>query len=201
MMTQEQAEVYTGLGRNSLTNFARQIGARRKVGRTVLYDRKVIDAALDTMNEEQQVLDDTTIREEQDDKNMENSAEDIVWYQVKTPGRGIKVSYDTDIVIKIVDRKSRKHSALVFHFANEGYCELKNYDYARFSVPNNGRLIVQGCSSDEQPSYKLQKTNTSIRFEAQIHPEYIEMYRPFIGEHKILKDKPGHVYIKSAPTA
>ena len=52
MLTQKQAEVYTGLGRNSLTDFARRIGARRKVGRTVLYDRHVIDAGLDALPED-----------------------------------------------------------------------------------------------------------------------------------------------------
>ena len=52
MLTQKQAEVYTGLGRNSLTDFARRIGARRKVGRTVLYDRVILDAGLDALPED-----------------------------------------------------------------------------------------------------------------------------------------------------
>ena len=52
MLNQKQAETYTGMGRNSLTEFARKIGARRKVGRTVLYDRSILDAGLDTLPED-----------------------------------------------------------------------------------------------------------------------------------------------------
>ena len=53
MLTQKQAETYTGLGRNSFTAWAIEIGARVKFGRTVLYDRKIIDAVLDAMNSTQ----------------------------------------------------------------------------------------------------------------------------------------------------
>lgn len=52
MLTQKQAQMYTGLGRTSLTEFARRIGARRKVGRTVLYDKKILDAGLDMLQED-----------------------------------------------------------------------------------------------------------------------------------------------------
>lgn len=51
MLRQKQAETYTGLGRSSLEVFAEKIGARRKIGKAVLYDRNVIDAALDAMPE------------------------------------------------------------------------------------------------------------------------------------------------------
>ena len=49
LLTQKQAETYTGMGRTALTAFVAGIGARRKVGRRVLYDKRVIDAALDAM--------------------------------------------------------------------------------------------------------------------------------------------------------
>ena len=52
MLNQKQAENYTGMGRNSLTEFSRRIGARRKVGRTVLYDRVILDAGLDALPED-----------------------------------------------------------------------------------------------------------------------------------------------------
>ncbi len=52
MLTQKQAQMYTGLGRTSLTEFALRIGARRKVGRTVLYDKKILDAGLDMLQED-----------------------------------------------------------------------------------------------------------------------------------------------------
>ena len=49
MLTQKQAETYTGMGRTVLNTFATDIGARRKIGRKVLYDKRVIDAALDAL--------------------------------------------------------------------------------------------------------------------------------------------------------
>lgn len=52
MLTQKQAEIYTGMGRTVLNSFASDIGARRKIGKKVLYDKRVIDAALDSMTEE-----------------------------------------------------------------------------------------------------------------------------------------------------
>lgn len=52
MLNQKQAEAYTGMGRNSLIEFSKRIGARRKIGRMVLYDRTVIDAGLDALPNE-----------------------------------------------------------------------------------------------------------------------------------------------------
>lgn len=50
MLDQKQAEAYTGMGRTSLTSWATKIGAKRKFGRLVRYDREVIDAAFDAMD-------------------------------------------------------------------------------------------------------------------------------------------------------
>ena len=50
LRTQRQAEQYTGMGRTSLTGFAQRIGARKKFGRAVLYDRHIIDEYLDKMD-------------------------------------------------------------------------------------------------------------------------------------------------------
>lgn len=43
--------VYTGLGRTQARQFMDQIGATRKFGGRVLFDKTVIDAALDKMGE------------------------------------------------------------------------------------------------------------------------------------------------------
>ncbi|MGI6095026.1 MAG: polyprenyl synthetase solanesyl diphosphate synthase [Lachnospiraceae bacterium] len=43
--------VYLSLGRNRGIEFAKSIGAERKIGRRCLYDKKVIDEALDAMTE------------------------------------------------------------------------------------------------------------------------------------------------------
>ena len=48
----EQAIAYTGRGRTNFKKWAAQIGATRRFGRSVRYDRKVIDAALDAMSNE-----------------------------------------------------------------------------------------------------------------------------------------------------
>ena len=57
MLSQKQAEEYTGMGRNTLAEFAGKVGARRKIrrkiGKKVLYDKRVIDAALDGMNSDE----------------------------------------------------------------------------------------------------------------------------------------------------
>lgn len=42
--------VYLGLGRNRGVEFAKSVGAERKIGRRCLYDKKVIDNALDGMD-------------------------------------------------------------------------------------------------------------------------------------------------------
>lgn len=52
MLSEKQARMYTGLGRTTLTEFARRIGARRKIGRTVLYDKQILDAGLDQLQED-----------------------------------------------------------------------------------------------------------------------------------------------------
>lgn len=43
--------VYLSLGRNRGVEFAKSVGAERKIGRRALYDKKVIDKALDEMTE------------------------------------------------------------------------------------------------------------------------------------------------------
>lgn len=43
---------YLGLGRNRGVEFAKQIGAERKIGRRALYDRKVIDQHFDKQMED-----------------------------------------------------------------------------------------------------------------------------------------------------
>ena len=40
---------YMGLGRNTAMNFAKAAGAEKKFGRRCLYDRKIIDKAIDEM--------------------------------------------------------------------------------------------------------------------------------------------------------
>lgn len=49
----DAAEVcyYLSLGRNRGIEFAKSIGAERKIGRRCLYDKSVIDKALDAMTE------------------------------------------------------------------------------------------------------------------------------------------------------
>ena len=45
----DEAAAYVGQGRNSARQFFEEIGAIRRFGRRVLFDKKVIDAALDQM--------------------------------------------------------------------------------------------------------------------------------------------------------
>ena len=49
LLTAEQAQRYAGMGRMSLRKWADQIGATRKFGRRVMFDKVVIDKALDAM--------------------------------------------------------------------------------------------------------------------------------------------------------
>lgn len=42
---------YLGLGRNKGIEFAKSVGAERKIGRRCLYDKKVLDKALDNLSE------------------------------------------------------------------------------------------------------------------------------------------------------
>lgn len=50
MLTLEEACTYTGLGRNSFIKWADLIGSKRKFGARALYDKKVIDEALDRLD-------------------------------------------------------------------------------------------------------------------------------------------------------
>lgn len=43
---------YTGLGKTSFTDFAKQIGAVKKYGKRVLFDRAIIDNAIDHSGED-----------------------------------------------------------------------------------------------------------------------------------------------------
>ena len=47
----DQAAMYAGLGKTAFREWADQIGAVRRFGRTVRYDRRVIDRALDAMQD------------------------------------------------------------------------------------------------------------------------------------------------------
>ena len=50
MFDVEQGSAYTGRGKTAFKAWANQIGATRRFGRSVRYDRRVIDAALDAMS-------------------------------------------------------------------------------------------------------------------------------------------------------
>lgn len=41
--------VYLGLGRNKAIQFAKESGALKRIGRRALYDREIIDRALDEL--------------------------------------------------------------------------------------------------------------------------------------------------------
>ena len=41
---------YLSMGRTSALKFAREAGAERAIGRTKVYDREIIDKAIDRMN-------------------------------------------------------------------------------------------------------------------------------------------------------
>ena len=49
MLAADQAEQYVGMGRTSFRAWADKIGATRKFGRRVMFDKVVIDRALDAM--------------------------------------------------------------------------------------------------------------------------------------------------------
>lgn len=49
MLAADQAEQYTGMGRTTFRAWADKIGATRKFGRRVMFDKVVIDRALDAM--------------------------------------------------------------------------------------------------------------------------------------------------------
>lgn len=47
MFSIDEGVTYTGLGRSTFRKWTQEIGAVRKIGSRVLYDRAVIDSALD----------------------------------------------------------------------------------------------------------------------------------------------------------
>lgn len=51
LMDTEELRAYTGLGRNNEMKFGEEIGAKVKVGKRVLWDRKKIDQYLDELTE------------------------------------------------------------------------------------------------------------------------------------------------------
>ena len=50
MLTESEGFMYCGQGRTAFRKWAAEIGARRKFGKAVRYDKRVLDAALDAMN-------------------------------------------------------------------------------------------------------------------------------------------------------
>lgn len=52
MMSAEQGQKYVGLGRHTFRKWADNIGATRHFGRRVMFDKYVIDKALDRMDGE-----------------------------------------------------------------------------------------------------------------------------------------------------
>ena len=52
MLSVEEAAFYIGMGRTKCREWLKQIGAIRKIGSRVVCDRKIIDAALDSMDGE-----------------------------------------------------------------------------------------------------------------------------------------------------
>lgn len=52
LLSAKEGSEYTSLGANSFRKWAENIGAMRRVGTRVLFDKKVIDAALDRVNAE-----------------------------------------------------------------------------------------------------------------------------------------------------
>lgn len=52
MLTEVEGFEYCGQGRTAFRKWAAEIGARRKFGASVRYDKKVLDAALDAMEQD-----------------------------------------------------------------------------------------------------------------------------------------------------
>ena len=50
MLGIDEAAEYIGMGKNHTRSWMDEIGATRKFGRRVLFDRRIIDAALDGMS-------------------------------------------------------------------------------------------------------------------------------------------------------
>lgn len=52
MLSEKEGQVYTGLGRTKFRQFADEIGATTHIGaRRVLFDVRIIDAALDALRD------------------------------------------------------------------------------------------------------------------------------------------------------
>ena len=50
MLSIEEAQGYTGLGRTSCRAFCEEVGALKKIGGRIIIDRTVLDQALDKLN-------------------------------------------------------------------------------------------------------------------------------------------------------
>ena len=50
MLSIEEAQGYTGLGRTSCRAFCEEVGALRKIGGRIIIDRRVLDKALDRLD-------------------------------------------------------------------------------------------------------------------------------------------------------
>lgn len=51
MLRENEALLYTGMGRTSFRAWAKQIGAAKHFGKSLRYDRTIIDAELDKVKE------------------------------------------------------------------------------------------------------------------------------------------------------
>lgn len=54
LLTEQEAISYIGLGRTRGRAWLREVGATRHFGRSVRYDRRIIDRALDSMPDERE---------------------------------------------------------------------------------------------------------------------------------------------------
>lgn len=52
MLNEAEAAAYIGLGKNNARKVLTSIGARKSIGRRVIYDKKVIDKYLDDLSAE-----------------------------------------------------------------------------------------------------------------------------------------------------
>ena len=50
MLSEKEAQTYTGLGRTGIKKFGEEIGCIVRFGRRILYDKNVIDAYFDTLS-------------------------------------------------------------------------------------------------------------------------------------------------------
>lgn len=55
LLDEKDAVKYVGLGKTYFRRWAKEIGARRKFGARVLYDRATIDAAIDSQAEQNEL--------------------------------------------------------------------------------------------------------------------------------------------------